>query len=60
MTYSYAVLEVSAETYKEIADKLRAAGYDVFRDNSKYPDPVIDMHGVALALGLKLPPCPSQ
>jgi hypothetical protein len=43
MTYTYAVLEVSADTFREIADKLRAAGYGHAFDRD-----VIAMHGIAL------------
>lgn len=42
-THTFAVLEVSAAAYDEIASKLREAGYDhVFIDEH------IDMHGIAL------------
>jgi hypothetical protein len=45
-TYTYVLLDVSSETYYEIYDKLREAGYDCFhRDDGKT---VIDMHGIAL------------
>ena len=44
-THTYAVLDVSEAAYTEIADKLKAAGYDHAFDNG-----VIDMHGIALAL----------
>ena len=46
-TYTYALLDVSSETYYEIYDKLREAGYDhcFHRDDGKT---VIDMHGIAL------------
>jgi hypothetical protein len=44
VTHTYVTLEVSAATYKEIADKLREAGYDhAFGDEGE-----IDMHGIAL------------
>ena len=43
MTYSYAILDVSPGTFDEIAEKLRAAGYDHAFDRD-----VIDMHGIAL------------
>lgn len=42
-THTFATLEVSPSTYKEIEDKLRAADYQqAFGDNA------IDMHGLAL------------
>ena len=45
MTYTYVVMEVSDDTYTEIADKLREAGYShVFNEHG-----VIDMNGLALA-----------
>lgn len=51
MTYTYAVLDVSPATYTEIADKLRAAGYDhAFHTQSDDRRTVIDMHGIALAV----------
>lgn len=45
-TFTYAVLEVSEETFKEIAEKLRKAGYT---ENFK-PDGSINMTGIAVAL----------
>ena len=46
-TYTYVLLDVSSETYDEIYDKLRAAGYDqCFHADGK--ETVIDMHGIAL------------
>lgn len=47
MTYTYVLLDVSPDTYYEIYDKLREAGYDhcFHRDDGKT---VIDMHGIAL------------
>ncbi len=44
VTHTYALLEVSRETYKEIADKLRAAEYD----HAFMPGGEIDMHGIAI------------
>ena len=47
MTYTYAIMEVSRATFDEIAEKLRAAGYDhAFHDG----DATLDMHGIALRL----------
>ena len=44
VTHTYALLEVSAAAYDEIAAKLREAGYDhVFGGDGE-----IDMHGIAL------------
>lgn len=42
-THTYAVLEITFEAWEEIADKLRAAGYDHAFDGD-----VIDMHGIAV------------
>lgn len=48
MTYTYVVLDISPEAYKEIADKLRTVDYDhVFTDDGEGRE-VIDMHGIAL------------
>lgn len=50
-THTYALLEVSAEAYAEIAAKLIAAGYDhVFENSGKGVEHrgAIDMHGPAL------------
>lgn len=54
-THTYAELEVSAETYAEVATKLLAAGYDhVFEltgptgGNGIEHRGAIDMHGLAL------------
>lgn len=45
MTYTYAILEVSAQTFDEVLRKLREAGYDhAIDDDSR----LIDMHGIAL------------
>lgn len=46
-TYTYALLEVSEQTYYEIYDKLSESGYDhcFHKDGDQY---VIDMHGLAL------------
>lgn len=53
MTYTYAILEVSPATYREIEKKLKEAGYDhVFHadsDEGGQTRIVIDMHGIALA-----------
>ncbi len=43
MSHTYAVLEVSAAAFEEIAAKLRAAGYAHAFDRD-----VIDCHGIAL------------
>lgn len=44
MTYTYALMEVSQQTYDEIAKKMHEAEYDhVFGDEGE-----IDMHGIAL------------
>jgi hypothetical protein len=46
-TYTYALMDVSEQTYYEIYDKLREAGYDhcIVRDDG---DVVLDLHGIAL------------
>jgi hypothetical protein len=51
MSYTYAVLEVSPETYREIRKKLDDAGYaHAFHHDrtSKDGQELIDMHGIAL------------
>lgn len=51
-TYTYATLEVSAAAYKEIRDKLDAAGYQhAFHEDGD--GEVIDMHGIGLKDGGK-------
>lgn len=51
-THTFAVLEVSKETYEEIATKLRDAGYGhafqgLVEENGRiYED--VDMHGIAI------------
>lgn len=46
-TYTYALMDVSEQTYYEIYDKLREAGYhdSIVRDDGHI---VLDMHGIAL------------
>lgn len=45
VSYTYALLPVSRETFDEIKRALLAAGYEhAFRDDGE----VIDMHGIAL------------
>lgn len=46
-THTYVLLQVGAITYKEIRDKLIAAGYEDAIDEK---DGTIDMHGLALQL----------
>ena len=48
MTYTYAVLEVTAATFREIQDKLVAAGYQHTFKEDRNGQLVIDTHGVAL------------
>jgi hypothetical protein len=46
-TYTYVILDLSPEAYREIAEKLRAAGYDqAFHESDGRT--VIDMHGIAV------------
>ena len=45
MTHTYALLEVSAAAYEEIAKKLREAGYD----HAFNAEGEIDMHGIGLS-----------
>ncbi len=53
MTYTYAILHVSEAVFKEVAEKLRAAGYDhAFHDGGE----VIDMHGIGL---MRVAPAPN-
>lgn len=54
MSHTYAVLDVSEETFDEIADLFTKANYDhafVYDDNTSSPTPIVDMHGVALRRG---------
>lgn len=44
VTHTYAILDLSPAAYDEIAEKLRAAGYD----HSFHEDNIIDMHGIAV------------
>jgi len=48
VTYTYAKLPVTPETYAEVREKLEASGYDVFHEHSG--EEVIDMHGLALVV----------
>ncbi len=46
-THTYALLEVSDQTFEEIKDKLKRAGYqDQFHDDDGRL--IIDLHGLAL------------
>lgn len=54
MTHTYALLEVSAVAYEEVATKLRAAGYD----HAFNADGEIDMHGIALTCAPPQPVLP--
>ena len=48
MTYTYAILDVSAAAYDEVRALLVAAGYeDAINDDGEGRE-VIDMHGIAL------------
>ena len=49
MTYTYAILNVSPRTYTEIAERLKAAGYQSAFQEEGDDGVVIDMHGIALA-----------
>lgn len=51
-THTYATLEISVPAFEEIAQKLKAAGYDHSFVVKKGEKTVIDMHGIAL--------CPDQ
>lgn len=50
-THTYALLKLSKTAYEEIRLKLELAGYDFqFHPNDESPEnPVIDMHGIAVA-----------
>lgn len=50
-TYTYAVLDISAEAYAEIRAKLEAAGYEHAFHQGRDLREVIDMHGIAVAAG---------
>ena len=45
MTHTYAIMELSDAAYREIAEQMRAAGYD----HAFGADGEIDMHGIAVA-----------
>lgn len=47
-TYTYVVLDLSPLVYEEIANKLRAAGYDQAFHEDSNGKIVIDMHGIAV------------
>lgn len=50
MTYTYVTMDVSADTYDEIRQKLIAAGYhQALHEQEGRPGfPALDMHGIAL------------
>ena len=52
MTHTYALMEVSQNTFDEIKQKLQEAGYThaILREE---PNEHLDMHGIALALERK-------
>jgi len=47
-THTYAILDVSAETFREIQMKLLAAGYQHTFQEDAAGELVIDLHGVAI------------
>lgn len=48
MSYTYAILDVSADTFREIQQKLEAAGYlHAFKQDAD-GTLIIDLHGVAI------------
>ncbi len=50
MTHTYVVLQVSPEAYTEIQNSLERAGYGHAFVDDIARGPLIDMHGIALAL----------
>lgn len=48
MTYTYAILDVTPETFREIQTKLEAAGYQHAFHEDGQGQLVIDLHGVAI------------
>jgi hypothetical protein len=50
-THTYAILEVSPETYAEVRAKLVAGGYDHALHTDPDDGEKIDMSGIALAAG---------
>ncbi|KKN42774.1 hypothetical protein LCGC14_0709840 [marine sediment metagenome] len=48
MTYTYVVLEVSEEAYREIRTKLEEADYQYIMSRPSDPNCIIDMHGIAI------------
>jgi hypothetical protein len=59
MTHTYAILEVSESTYREVAELLKSKGYGHCLKTTGTGRPVIDMHGIALAVSSAPPPEPS-
>lgn len=50
MSHTYAIMAVSHSTHKEVSELLKAAGYDHAFQNDSAEGPVLDMHGIAIAL----------
>lgn len=48
MAHTYAILDVTADCFREIQHKLEAAGYQHAFHEDKHGHLVIDMHGIAL------------
>lgn len=48
-TRTYAILDVSPSAHKEIAEALRAAGYDHAIHEDDEHGVIVDMHGIAIA-----------
>lgn len=48
MTYTYAILDVSPEFYREVRELLKAAGYEHAFNDAGHDGEVIDMHGIAI------------
>lgn len=48
MSYTYAILEISSDSFNEIKNALKTDYGDQFHKNDEFGE-VIDMHGIALA-----------
>jgi len=52
MSHTYAVMEVSKKTFREIKKKLEIAEYfDAIQQDRHYRSELLDMHGIALSEG---------
>lgn len=58
-THTYVIMELSPAAYAEIRHKMEEANYQhAFGKDSDYVEPVIDMHGIAVAVQGEPKPTP--